>query len=95
MTRIFSRPNTAHIWLLLSIAYAINSGEALANLNKWEDALAAYSAVPEGVGPELYGDALYSQCFALHKLGRYEPALDESGHPVKVEINVVIVFRLE
>jgi protein TonB len=26
---------------------------------------------------------------------RYEPVLDESGHPVKIEMNLVIVFRLE
>lgn len=47
-------------------------GEALANLGKWGEALPAYAAVPEGAGAELYGDALYGQCFALHMLGQHE-----------------------
>jgi len=47
-------------------------GEALANLARWDEALAAYRKVPEGVDADLRGDALYGACHALHELGRFE-----------------------
>ncbi|MBL9079597.1 MAG: tetratricopeptide repeat protein [Planctomycetes bacterium] len=46
-------------------------GEAFANLSRWDDALAAYDAVPAEAPSELRGEALYGACFALHSLGRH------------------------
>lgn len=47
-------------------------GEACASLGRWQEALAAYEAVPAEAPAELRGDALYGACFALHQLGRHE-----------------------
>lgn len=55
------------------LSYAL--GEACANLGRWQDALAAYDAVPPDAPPDLRGDALYGACFALHSLGRHEESL--------------------
>lgn len=53
-------------------------GEAHANLGQWQEAAAAYAKVPAGAGPELFGDALYGHCFALHMLGAHEQSNDRA-----------------
>ncbi|MGC3970445.1 MAG: tetratricopeptide repeat protein [Pirellulales bacterium] len=50
-------------------------GEALANAEKWEEAVQAYDAVGERAAPELRGDAAYGACFALHALGRHQDSI--------------------
>ena len=50
-------------------------GEALANLEQWSEALAAYGFVTPEAGAELYGDASYGACHALHELGRHEDSI--------------------
>ncbi|MFY9346019.1 MAG: tetratricopeptide repeat protein, partial [Planctomycetota bacterium] len=55
------------------LSYAL--GEALANLGRWEEALAAYDAVPAEAPAELRGDALYGACFAAHELGRHQDSI--------------------
>lgn len=50
-------------------------GEALADLQRWDEALAAYDAVPDDAPPELRGDARYGACFALHALGRHQESI--------------------
>ncbi len=50
-------------------------GEAYANLNRWNEALAAYAAVPTTAAAALHGDALYGACFALHMLGKHEDSM--------------------
>ena len=53
-------------------------GEALAEMEHWQQALAAYQqAEPRAGDPALLGDVLYGQSLALHKLGRFEPALQK------------------
>ncbi len=47
-------------------------GEAYSNLSRWEEAVAAYDAVPAEAAADLRGEALYGACFALHALGRYD-----------------------
>lgn len=53
-------------------------GEAFANISRWAEAVPAYAAVPPAAGAELYGDALYGQCFALHMLGRHEQSIEKA-----------------
>ena len=55
------------------LAFAL--GEALAGLKRWPEALRAYRQVPAAAGAELYGDALYGACHALHELGRHEDSI--------------------
>ena len=50
-------------------------GEALANLQRWQEAVAAYQQVPATAPAALRGDALYGACFALHALGQHEASL--------------------
>ncbi|MCB9878642.1 MAG: tetratricopeptide repeat protein [Planctomycetes bacterium] len=50
-------------------------GEALSNLERFEDALAAYAQVPDDAPAELRGDAAYGRCHALHRLGRFEASI--------------------
>ncbi|MCU0866494.1 MAG: tetratricopeptide repeat protein [Planctomycetes bacterium] len=46
-------------------------GEALANLQRYDEALAAYDSVPDEAPAELRGDARYGASFVLHALGRH------------------------
>lgn len=50
-------------------------GEALANVQRWQEAVAAYQQVPASAPAALRGDALYGACFALHALGQHEASL--------------------
>lgn len=50
-------------------------GEALANLARWEEALAAYDRVPADAPADLRGEAAYGACFALHSLGRHDESI--------------------
>ncbi len=50
-------------------------GEALANTNRHQEAIAAYAAVPKDAPAELRGDALYGECFALHALGQHQESI--------------------
>lgn len=47
-------------------------GEAFSNLARWQEAVAAYDAVPADAAADLRGEALYGACFALHQLGRHD-----------------------
>lgn len=60
-------------------------GEAFANLNRWQDALNAYRAVPEDAGVELRGDALYGACHALHELGDHKASIAQAEQVLKIE----------
>lgn len=60
-------------------------GEAFANLAKWNEALAAYDAVPANAPPELRGDALYGACFALHSLGNHDESIARAEALRKLE----------
>ncbi|MCA8953782.1 MAG: tetratricopeptide repeat protein, partial [Planctomycetes bacterium] len=53
-------------------------GEAFANLSRWADAAAAYAEVPAAAGNDLYGDALYGRCYALHQLGRHAESIAQA-----------------
>lgn len=53
-------------------------GEALSNLQRWPDALAAYRQVPAEVDDTLRGEALYGACFALHALGQHAASIVEA-----------------
>ena len=50
-------------------------GEALANLQRWDEALAAYDAVPDAAPAELRGDARYGASFVLHALARHQESI--------------------
>ncbi len=50
-------------------------GEALANLERWQEAFAAYEAVGKDAPEALRGDAAYGACFALHALGRHQDSI--------------------
>lgn len=65
-------------------------GEALANLKRHADAVAAYDAVPDGAPAALRGDARYGACFALHALGRF----DESTARAKQVLAITPPHRL-
>ncbi|MCA8965298.1 MAG: tetratricopeptide repeat protein [Planctomycetes bacterium] len=60
-------------------------GEAYANLQQWDKALAAYQQVPEGAPVDLRGDALYGACFALHALGRFAESSERAGQLLKLQ----------
>ncbi len=60
-------------------------GEAYANLQQWQKALAAYEQVPADAGVELRGDALYGACFALHALGRFEASSERAGRLLQLQ----------
>lgn len=47
-------------------------GEALAALERWQEAVAAYDGVGKDAAAELRGDAAYGACFALHALGKHQ-----------------------
>lgn len=50
-------------------------GEALATLERWDEAVQAYARVGEDAPAELRGDAAYGACFALHALGRHQDSI--------------------
>jgi TolA-binding protein len=50
-------------------------GEALSNLERWQEALAAYNAVGKEAPEALRGDAAYGACFALHALGKHAESI--------------------
>ncbi|MBL8730143.1 MAG: tetratricopeptide repeat protein [Planctomycetes bacterium] len=54
-------------------------GEAYSNLARWEEAVAAYDAVPADAPTELRGEALYGACFALHELGRNDASTERAA----------------
>jgi len=54
-------------------------GEAFANLNRWQEALRAYRQVPKSVDAELYGDAMYGACHALHELARHQESIQAAN----------------
>jgi tetratricopeptide (TPR) repeat protein len=60
-------------------------GEALSNLEQWGDALRAYRAVPASAGADLYGDALYGACHALHELGRNQESIQCADAVLQLE----------
>jgi tetratricopeptide (TPR) repeat protein len=55
------------------LCYAL--GEALANLQRWQEAVATYQQVPATAPAALRGDAMYGACFALHALGQHDASL--------------------
>lgn len=60
-------------------------GEAFANLNRWQEALQAYRMVPKAVGTELYGDAAYGACHALHELGRHQDSIGAANTVLQLQ----------
>lgn len=60
-------------------------GEALSNLEQWGQALEAYRAVPQSAGADLYGDALYGACHALHELGRNPESIQCADAVLKLQ----------
>lgn len=47
-------------------------GDALSAASRWQEALAAYEAVPADAAAELRGEARYGAAFCLHQLGRHD-----------------------
>lgn len=80
-----------------------NMAEAFAEKARWEDALSAYSQVRgDGVDEALYGDALYGESLALHRLHRYQESqaraetllADLSGHRLAVQARFAVAENL-
>ncbi|MCK5945529.1 MAG: tetratricopeptide repeat protein, partial [Planctomycetes bacterium] len=59
--------------------------EALANLQQWQQALQYYRMVTAAAGADLYGDALYGSCHALHELGRNQESIAAAKAVLQVE----------
>jgi cellulose synthase operon protein C len=76
--------------------------EALANLGRFEEAVAAYDAVPNAAAPELLGDARYGAGFALHELGRHADSIQrcqqvlalQPAHRLAVEAQLAMAENL-
>ncbi|MFK7743012.1 MAG: tetratricopeptide repeat protein [Planctomycetota bacterium] len=60
-------------------------GEAFATQQQWQQALTAYGNVPKEAGDELFGDARYGACHALHELGQHQESLQAATAVLAIE----------